>query len=398
MTNPIRTGHEGVSLVELMVALAIGSLLVLGLVQVFAASRAAYQMSEGIARVQENARFAMDFLQRDIRMAGHFGCVNDQAHLVRGEGDPRPHFGAIVPGEGHPLDFTVSIQGYEAFETGPTDSVTLGAARPDQWAPDLPGEIIDLDPLPGSDIIVLRYLGARGTPILSIGAGGSDILEIPPAPPAGSPDAPAEGWPILTDEGVTNPTLFGIADCSHADVFPGQGVAGNVEVGDSSITPLLANRYNAHPAGQTQLYRANSIVYYVSEGAAGVPALHRARFNGGAYSAEELVEGIESLQLMFGLDESSPITPTNPPVGNISELQTAEFLGKSVPQWHRVGLVRVGLLVSSPETAAAPQAVAGDATDLRVLGLRYEQGATNDGRYRSAYEATISARNRLFGN
>lgn len=43
-------------------------------------------LAEGSARAQENGRFALEFLQRDIRMAGHFGCVNDQAHFVRGEG------------------------------------------------------------------------------------------------------------------------------------------------------------------------------------------------------------------------------------------------------------------------------------------------------------------------
>src|SRR5690554_5075136 len=98
---------SGVSLIELMVALAIGTVLVLGLVQVFAASRAAYQTSEGLARVQENARFALDFLQRDIRMAGHFGCVNDQAHWVKDEGDPLLHDDTTPA-----LNFMISIEGY----------------------------------------------------------------------------------------------------------------------------------------------------------------------------------------------------------------------------------------------------------------------------------------------
>ena len=70
------------SLIELMIALAIGSLLVLGLVEVFSASRTAYQLSEGLARVQENGRFAMDYIQRDFRMAGHMGCVNDQSRFL----------------------------------------------------------------------------------------------------------------------------------------------------------------------------------------------------------------------------------------------------------------------------------------------------------------------------
>ena len=76
----------GLSLIELMIALLIGTILVLGLVQVFSASRAAYQLSQGIARNQENARFALDFLSRDLRMAGHAGCVNDQSLLATDAG------------------------------------------------------------------------------------------------------------------------------------------------------------------------------------------------------------------------------------------------------------------------------------------------------------------------
>ena len=89
-TSPlIRRRHaKGLTLVEMMVAMLIASFLIFGLLQVFTASKASYQTAEGLARVQENARFALDFLQRDIRMAGHFGCVNDQAHWVREEGDP----------------------------------------------------------------------------------------------------------------------------------------------------------------------------------------------------------------------------------------------------------------------------------------------------------------------
>src|SRR5690606_21928152 len=80
--HPKRRGAAGLSLIELMIALAIGSLLILALVEVFAASRAAYMLATGLARTQENGRFAIDILQRDLRMAGHAGCVNDQARFL----------------------------------------------------------------------------------------------------------------------------------------------------------------------------------------------------------------------------------------------------------------------------------------------------------------------------
>ena len=134
-THTIRSRRiAGLSLVELMIALLIGSILMLGLVQVFSASKAAYQVSEGLARVQENGRFALDYLQRDIRLIGHFGCVNDQSHKQQVDA-LRMNTGATA---GQPLDFNLSVQGYEANGTSQVDQVLNLAAPTAGWTPALP--------------------------------------------------------------------------------------------------------------------------------------------------------------------------------------------------------------------------------------------------------------------
>ena len=51
---------QGLSLIELMIAILIGLFLLIGVIQVFAAARTAYQLSSGLARAQENGRFAVD--------------------------------------------------------------------------------------------------------------------------------------------------------------------------------------------------------------------------------------------------------------------------------------------------------------------------------------------------
>lgn len=370
----------GVTLVELMVAMVIGLVLLLGLLQLFSASRAAYSTAEGLGRVQENARFAMEFLQRDIRMAGHFGCVNDQAHWVKGEGDPAHHFGSVVTGGGSALDFSVSVEGYEAPGTGPGDDpLTLGEV----WSP--PSGITGLSPAPvgGSDIIVLRYLSPEGVPVSALGASTVAF--------------DSSLAPRLTTDGVSAPSLFGIADCTRADVFPATFTSAAVDTG----TALgLDARYSPQPSGQTMLYRANSIVFYVGLNGASEPALYRARAgSSGAYVSEELVEGIESLQLLYGQDSRPVLGPTTPPIGNITRLGSAADVragaGADVANaWRRVGLVQVGLLARSPMPASAPGAEGA----IRVLGTRFEPSGSGDGRYRASYESTIAIRNRLFGN
>lgn len=384
MKPTIRKRMTGVSLIELMIALVIGSLLVLGLVEVFSASRTAYQTSEGMSRVQENARFAMDYLQRDIRMAGHYGCVNDQSHLQTA-GALQPHFGATPL---YALNFGVSIQGYEAPNTAPGDNLTLGAA----WTPitGWPAEIAALNPRAGSDIIVLRYLSNQGAPVTALGtAGSNETVTV------------ATGrWGGLTSDGVTNPTLFGIADCTNVDIFAGTGADPLVTVAPAAAPAPATNfagRYTPQPSGQTMLYRAESLVYYIGNGFSGEPSLFRARFNGANYVPEELVEGIENLQLLYGLDRVTNLA-VSPPSGYIDVHNPANAGGAwTADTWRRVGLVQIGMLARSPDRAASTQAASIN-TQRRVLGVRFQPLATNDGRYRASYEVTTALRNRLYGN
>ncbi len=376
----------GVSLVELMIALVIGLALMMGVIQVFSASREASQLAQGNASVQENARFALEFLQRDIRMAGHFGCVNDQAHFVKGEGDPVSHIAGVTTGSGSPLDFSVSVQGYEAAGTAPDSVLTLGGT----WAgaANLPAALQGLNPRGGSDLLVLRFLSPIGVPVTSIATGNNPAIGFD-----------ATKGARLTEDGVGTPQLFGLADCSHADVFVGSYAAGTVTATSGSLV-----RYNVQPTGETMLYRAESIVYYIGTGASGEPALMRARANttGGYNAGEELVEGIENLQVMFGLDATATITKTTPPVGNITFENTASGVtvtasAAGAAQWRRVGQVQVGVLARSPNPATATASVA-TLNDPRLLGVRFAPAATNDRRYRVGYESTIALRNRLFGN
>lgn len=64
--------HKGFTLIELMVAIVIATLLMLGLVEIFGSARASYNLQEGLGRLQENARFANTFISRAVRETGYF--------------------------------------------------------------------------------------------------------------------------------------------------------------------------------------------------------------------------------------------------------------------------------------------------------------------------------------
>lgn len=67
----VRRFQLGLSLVELMVAMALGLLLMTGVIQVFLSSRQTYAANEAMGRLQENGRFALEFIARSARMAGY---------------------------------------------------------------------------------------------------------------------------------------------------------------------------------------------------------------------------------------------------------------------------------------------------------------------------------------
>lgn len=403
---------RGVTLIELMIALLIGSILVLGLTQVFSASRTAYQLSQGIARNQESSRFAIDFLTRDLRMAGHTGCVNDQSLLASSGGlitggnirslflsgaDRNSDNVAALP---FPLRFDMAIEGFEANGTAPGTSSAIPAAPAagvaGDWTPTLPAALADLGALKGSDIVVLRFLSPEESPIITFNAD--------PASPPNLVYPSASGAVATGGSG-----LFAIADCRSATVFEASATptstqmrvaASGLNKSDLSFVGTQ-DRALAYKPGSAALFRAESMAYYIALNSQNEPALYRARWIATPGAAaltrvtDEMVDGIESMQLLFGRDAVTD--PALPPLGNIATMDTAATVSASAygaaAAWRRVGAVQVGLLVrNSGERAASSQSVIPQAV------LQVAMPVPDDSNYRATYETTVALRNRLYGN
>lgn len=111
----IRKRQDGLTMVELLVALGIGSFLIIGAVQIYNQSRQAFVVNESIARVQETAQFAMDTIEADLRMASNWGRTS-RSLAIEGRsvvGDPNPA-GLPEPlacGSGWALDLAMTVDG-----------------------------------------------------------------------------------------------------------------------------------------------------------------------------------------------------------------------------------------------------------------------------------------------
>jgi type IV pilus assembly protein PilW len=115
MRNKLRNTQTGLTLVELMVALAIGSFLIIGAVQIYNQSRQAFVINESIARVQETAQFAMDTIEADLRMASNWGRnsrpINIEGRSIEGTDNPMNLPAPVDCGATWALDILMTVDG-----------------------------------------------------------------------------------------------------------------------------------------------------------------------------------------------------------------------------------------------------------------------------------------------
>ncbi|MQX54834.1 PilW family protein [Alcanivorax sediminis] len=70
-SQPGKRAFQGFSLIELMIALLLGSLITLAAVQLFSTNNQAFQLQRGLTDVQEQGRFGLNFVSRQMRMMGY---------------------------------------------------------------------------------------------------------------------------------------------------------------------------------------------------------------------------------------------------------------------------------------------------------------------------------------
>lgn len=78
---------SGLSLMEFLVAAALASLLMTGLIKLYIGMKQNYHLQSGLATIQENGRFAMYFLDRRVHRAGDMSCVKEKPksfQMIRG--------------------------------------------------------------------------------------------------------------------------------------------------------------------------------------------------------------------------------------------------------------------------------------------------------------------------
>lgn len=71
----MRKSNAGIGLIEVMVAMVLGLVVTLGVIQIFLSAKNTYQSQNSAAVMQEDARYFLSRITQEIRMTGMFGCL-----------------------------------------------------------------------------------------------------------------------------------------------------------------------------------------------------------------------------------------------------------------------------------------------------------------------------------
>lgn len=370
---------KGFSLIELMVAITLGLLLTAGLVQLFSSTKVTFNSNDALARVQENGRFALERLKRELREAGTLGFCAGQipitSHLNTGCSGGIDDF--FNP------DF--AVVGWEYGGTGLAESFTLPAsldpatASASDWdseanSADLPTQLGGLV-VPGSDVLVVRNLA---------------VVDTFTADPLNLHD-PDEDISLTDDSEIETNTVVLITDCSSADLF--QNTAGPTEKllsssGGSCASPGPGNSgidWSTTYNDSMQTFTLQQVAYYIGVNGAGETGLYRWNMSEGTANAvaEEIIEGAENFQVLYGFSRAAPDGDGQ----HVNNWITADEIPAG--GWPQVIALRIGLSVRSAERGDLDNtAITLDlaSTDVTVPG---------DGRIRQAFSAAVALRNRV---
>jgi type IV pilus assembly protein PilW len=92
--------QRGFTLVEILVAMAIGLVMIAGILQVSAANRESSRLQRNMGFVQENIRSAMELLARDIRQAGYTTDLSDSHDPFIGVSAPSTDTSSAITADG----------------------------------------------------------------------------------------------------------------------------------------------------------------------------------------------------------------------------------------------------------------------------------------------------------
>lgn len=355
--------ERGLTLVELLVALVMGLVLLAGVAAVFVANKETFRVQEALARSQENGRFALSTIARDLRSSGHWGCSS-----VPGRMTPAPVVKVTSPAGSQFIDFTRPVF---AFDGGAS------------WSPPLDSHFntltADRRPAAGSDVLMTRVLDQNESRVTLHDSRTANIT--------------ISGATTLRDGDIAL-----ISKCDGAAIFEltadpsgNQIPTGGVDL-ERVFQPPPPTPLPAEVVLSAQVQQIRNRAYYVAPSTADATRMSLWRWDG-REDPEELVEGVERLEVRFGID-----TTGSGGDGAVDLYLTATQIqarADAPTMWNQVASVVVTLVTSSAEQGVTPVP---QSIDINLDGDTTDPGEappdSTSKRLRQVFTTTVAVRNR----
>jgi len=261
----------GITLVELLVSIALSTLLMTGAISIFIASKESFNVGEDLSRVQENVRFITSRIFKDVTLAGYVGCAPFPEGELLADISTVPGF-MNAAAEGKLGDFSKAIIGGEGDGPNNSDSLTVHFALVSSATP---------------------ISGAFGGE--SRGKGKSETLH------ENIGEEPYDG-----DEAVV------ISDCSNV-IFAqltAKPVAGGdlatTDISDGSLSLLFGKKSPAH------VYKMDGVTYQLVTVGPDADDKYVSQLMATRLSApnnsQPLLDGVEDFQVEYGIDNNKDLS------------------------------------------------------------------------------------------
>lgn len=262
--------QAGLTIIELMIGLALALVLAGAAAAIAVKSKGVFRVNAAVAQLQDNGRYAVDLLSRDIRMAGFRGCAGSRV---------APSNRLATP-TAFAYDYVNPMAGFKAAGTN-------------IWQPALDAALSALTPAPasGSDVLTLRTTEGGGRGLVSLMTNGTQAIPLDAASPFRQAD------------------ILLVSSCTSSVVVQASGnpVGGALPHAVGSVTPGNATSDLGTAFGpDANVYRLTTRSYYVAPSVIqpGTSSLWMVSMPDyqGAGAPVELAIGVEGLRIMFGED------------------------------------------------------------------------------------------------
>lgn len=355
----MRRLDKGFSLVELMISVVLGAVLMAGVVKTFLGSKTAFSSQQAISRIQETGRLAMEFMAKDIRMAGYMGCVSRDFLKMDSTLKDQSNF---------PNDMLTAVKGYSIDASGSG----------------LPSDLVlSPTPLANTDVFVVTSAASSGV-IVNKNNNSATLFGT-----LGLVEANACAAGTDRYSGICDGDILVVSDCAKARVF--QATSVNESSGEIHITHAGSGTPGNDPTSWggsstpepvfgpgSEIIKMTRTVYYVAKSAGSArPSLWQKTTD--RLTSTELLEGVEDMSISYGRDTTT--TPDSVP----DVYTNAAGVGTN---WDRVLSLRLQVLVQTAEDRVVPEKqVYTFAEDVNKTAADY--------RMRQVFISTIGIRSRL---